>query len=67
MQSDMNIWPFKVLSSPWDKPMIEVNFKGREEAILNKTSMLKEQHVNMRDYEKMSKVHTNLNIIRSRR
>lgn len=30
VQSDMKLWPFKVLSGPGDKPMIEVNYKGEK-------------------------------------
>lgn len=30
VQSDMKLWPFKVLSGPGDKPMIEVSYKGEK-------------------------------------
>ncbi|VVB15378.1 unnamed protein product [Arabis nemorensis] len=30
VQSDMKLWPFKVISGPADKPMIVVNYKGEE-------------------------------------
>ncbi|VVB12953.1 unnamed protein product [Arabis nemorensis] len=30
VQSDMKLWPFKVISGPADKPMIVVNYKGAE-------------------------------------
>lgn len=30
VQSDMKLWPFKVLSGPGDKPMIEVIYKGEK-------------------------------------
>ncbi|CAI9784969.1 unnamed protein product [Fraxinus pennsylvanica] len=30
MQSDIKLWPFKLISGPGDKPMIEVNYKGEE-------------------------------------
>ncbi|KAH0664962.1 hypothetical protein KY285_026168 [Solanum tuberosum] len=30
VQSDMKLWPFKVITGPDDKPMIGVNFKGEE-------------------------------------
>merc|ERR1719265_88627 len=28
VQSDIKLWPFKVLSGPAEKPMIEVDYKG---------------------------------------
>ncbi|PNX85723.1 heat shock cognate 70 kDa protein 2-like, partial [Trifolium pratense] len=30
VQSDMKLWPFKVISGPCDKPMIVVNYKNEE-------------------------------------
>lgn len=30
VQSDMKLWPFKVVSGPAEKPMIVVNYKGEE-------------------------------------
>lgn len=30
VQSDMKLWPFRVLSGPGDKPMIEVSYKGEK-------------------------------------
>ncbi|KAK9060663.1 hypothetical protein SSX86_021369 [Deinandra increscens subsp. villosa] len=30
VQSDMKLWPFKVVSGPGEKPMIVVNYKGEE-------------------------------------
>ncbi|KAJ0724389.1 putative Heat shock protein 70 family [Helianthus annuus] len=30
VQSDMKLWPFKVVAGPGDKPMIRVNYKGEE-------------------------------------
>ncbi|XP_059637699.1 heat shock 70 kDa protein [Cornus florida] len=30
VQSDMKLWPFKVIPGPGDKPMIVVNYKGEE-------------------------------------
>lgn len=30
VQSDMKLWPFKVISGPGEKPMIVVNYKGEE-------------------------------------
>ncbi|KAK6126982.1 hypothetical protein DH2020_039271 [Rehmannia glutinosa] len=30
VQSDMKLWPFKVISGPADKPMIVVNYKGEQ-------------------------------------
>nr|XP_023892544.1 heat shock cognate 70 kDa protein-like [Quercus suber] len=30
VQSDINLWPFKVIEGPSDKPMIVVNYKGEE-------------------------------------
>ncbi|XP_043706333.1 heat shock cognate 70 kDa protein-like [Telopea speciosissima] len=30
VQSDMKLWPFKVLPGPGDKPMIEVTYKGEK-------------------------------------
>ena len=30
VQSDINLWPFKVVKGPGDKPMITVNYKGEE-------------------------------------
>nr|XP_023909297.1 heat shock cognate 70 kDa protein-like isoform X2 [Quercus suber] len=30
VQSDINLWPFKVIKGPSDKPMIVVNYKGKE-------------------------------------
>ncbi|XP_022135483.1 heat shock 70 kDa protein, partial [Momordica charantia] len=30
VQSDMKLWPFKVIAGPGDKPMIIVNYKGEE-------------------------------------
>ncbi|XP_010273661.1 PREDICTED: heat shock 70 kDa protein-like [Nelumbo nucifera] len=30
VQSDMKLWPFKVIPGPGDKPMIVVQFKGKE-------------------------------------
>ncbi|XP_045830941.1 heat shock 70 kDa protein 18-like [Trifolium pratense] len=30
VQSDMKLWPFKVISGPADKPMIVVNYKNEE-------------------------------------
>jgi len=30
VQSDMKLWPFKVVAGPGDKPMIVVNYKGEE-------------------------------------
>ena len=30
VQSDLNLWPFKVIKGPSDKPMIVVNYKGKE-------------------------------------
>ncbi|KFK32679.1 hypothetical protein AALP_AA6G274700 [Arabis alpina] len=30
VQSDMKLWPFKIISGPADKPMIVVNYKGEE-------------------------------------
>ncbi|XP_024980619.1 heat shock 70 kDa protein [Cynara cardunculus var. scolymus] len=30
VQSDMKLWPFKVISGPGDKPMIVVSYKGEE-------------------------------------
>ncbi|KAF2296051.1 hypothetical protein GH714_035864 [Hevea brasiliensis] len=30
VQSDIKLWPFKVVSGPGDKPMIIVNYKGEE-------------------------------------
>ncbi|XP_075634195.1 heat shock cognate 70 kDa protein-like [Castanea sativa] len=30
VQSDINLWPFKVIESSGDKPMIVVNYKGEE-------------------------------------
>nr|QCQ29467.1 heat shock protein [Camellia fraterna] len=30
VQSDMKLWPFKVIAGPGDKPMIGVNYKGEE-------------------------------------
>ncbi|CAI9782212.1 unnamed protein product [Fraxinus pennsylvanica] len=30
VQSDIKLWPFKVISGPGDKPMIVVNYKGEE-------------------------------------
>ncbi|XP_048331791.2 heat shock cognate 70 kDa protein [Ziziphus jujuba] len=30
VQSDMKLWPFKVIPGPADKPMIVVNYKGEE-------------------------------------
>ncbi|KAL0003093.1 hypothetical protein SO802_016874 [Lithocarpus litseifolius] len=30
VQSDINLWPFKVIEGPGDKPMIVVNYKGEE-------------------------------------
>ncbi|XP_016483467.1 heat shock 70 kDa protein-like [Nicotiana tabacum] len=30
VQSDMKLWPFKVLSGPGEKPMIEVSYKGEK-------------------------------------
>lgn len=30
VQSDMKLWPFKVISGPGDKPMIVVHYKGEE-------------------------------------
>ncbi|XP_057423603.1 heat shock cognate 70 kDa protein 2-like [Lotus japonicus] len=30
VQSDMKLWPFKVISGPGDKPMIVVNYKNQE-------------------------------------
>ncbi|XP_062078471.1 heat shock 70 kDa protein-like [Humulus lupulus] len=30
VQSDMKLWPFKVIPGPGDKPMIIVNYKGEE-------------------------------------
>ncbi|XP_045828654.1 heat shock 70 kDa protein 18-like [Trifolium pratense] len=30
VQSDMKLWPFKVISGPGDKPMIVVNYKNEE-------------------------------------
>lgn len=30
VQSDMKLWPFKVVAGPGDKPMIIVNYKGEE-------------------------------------
>lgn len=30
VQNDMKLWPFKVLSGPGDKPMIEVSYKGEK-------------------------------------
>ncbi|GKV08148.1 hypothetical protein SLEP1_g19823 [Rubroshorea leprosula] len=30
VQSDMKLWPFKVIAGPGDKPMIVVNYKGEE-------------------------------------
>jgi molecular chaperone DnaK (HSP70) len=28
VQSDMKLWPFKIISGPAEKPMIGVNYKG---------------------------------------
>ena len=30
VQSDIKLWPFKVIESSGDKPMIVVNYKGEE-------------------------------------
>lgn len=30
VQSDMKLWPFKVIPGPADKPMIVVNYKGED-------------------------------------
>jgi L1 cell adhesion molecule like protein len=30
VQSDIKLWPFKVISGPGDKPMIGVTYKGEE-------------------------------------
>ncbi|WP_436645178.1 Hsp70 family protein, partial [Latilactobacillus sakei] len=30
VQSDIKLWPFKVIPGPGDKPMIVVNYKGEE-------------------------------------
>ncbi|XP_075669174.1 heat shock cognate 70 kDa protein-like [Castanea sativa] len=30
VQNDINLWPFKVIKGPGDKPMIVVNYKGKE-------------------------------------
>jgi L1 cell adhesion molecule like protein len=30
VQSDMKLWPFKVIPGPGDKPMIVVNYKAEE-------------------------------------
>ncbi|XP_023916070.1 heat shock cognate 70 kDa protein 2-like [Quercus suber] len=30
IQNDINLWPFKVIGGPGDKPMIMVNYKGEE-------------------------------------
>ncbi|CBI30574.3 unnamed protein product, partial [Vitis vinifera] len=30
VQSDIKLWPFKVVAGPGDKPMIVVNYKGEE-------------------------------------
>lgn len=30
VQSDMKLWPFKVIAGPGDKPMIVVTYKGEE-------------------------------------
>ncbi|XP_048324409.2 heat shock cognate 70 kDa protein 2 [Ziziphus jujuba] len=30
VQTDMKLWPFKVIAGPGDKPMIVVNYKGEE-------------------------------------
>ena len=30
VQSDMKLWPFKIIPGPADKPMIVVNYKGEE-------------------------------------
>ncbi|KAJ3699401.1 hypothetical protein LUZ61_003106 [Rhynchospora tenuis] len=30
VQSDIKLWPFKVIPGPGDKPMIQVNYKGEE-------------------------------------
>ncbi|KAK9989779.1 hypothetical protein SO802_030018 [Lithocarpus litseifolius] len=30
VQSDINLWPFKVIEGPGDKPMIIVDYKGKE-------------------------------------
>lgn len=30
VQSDMKLWPFKVISGPGEKPMIVVNYKGEQ-------------------------------------
>lgn len=31
VQSDIKLWPFKVVSGPGDKPMIVVTYKGEEQ------------------------------------
>ncbi|XP_039686423.1 TMV resistance protein N isoform X1 [Medicago truncatula] len=30
VQSDMKLWPFKIISGPYEKPMIGVNYKGED-------------------------------------
>ena len=30
VQSDIRLWPFKVIEGPDDKPLIVVNYKGEE-------------------------------------
>ena len=30
VQTNINLWPFKVIEGPGDKPMIVVNYKGKE-------------------------------------
>jgi L1 cell adhesion molecule like protein len=30
VQSDMKLWPFKIISGPAEKPMIGVNYKGED-------------------------------------
>ena len=30
VQSDINLWPFKIIEGPGDKPMIIVDYKGKK-------------------------------------
>ncbi|KAL0354899.1 UNVERIFIED_CONTAM: Heat shock cognate protein [Sesamum radiatum] len=52
VQSDMKLWPFKVVPGPGDKPMIEVQFKGEQKQFAPEeiSSMVDENEGNCRGF-----------------
>lgn len=41
VQSDLKLWPFKIISGPGDKPMIVVQYKGEEKQFAVEMSPLR--------------------------